>query len=456
MNEEKFGYFFRRLVVLALPMMLQSLLFSSAGFVDTLMISQLGTTEVAASGIGARFFWFSTLFIWGMGSGMSVLLAQYWGAKDPEGLKQNLAIGMVFATVSVALFFLVCTLTPGWVSGLMSTDPATQLLADQYLRLLGIAMLVSGVSICLDASLRAIGKPQLGLYTYIAELAVNVLLNYMLIFGNWGAPQLGLAGAGIATVTARVFRVLLVFMVIYKWMPVLRLSLSHLAAVRQRSLVSKYLDITLPIAINSLIWSVGIFSLQVIISRMGPTELAAMTIFAPLEAIGLAIVAGISGATATILGNSLGANKLELSRRYSRYAVICAGTIGVITASGFLLLESQILGLYTQLDDKVITLLASCFPLIALSIVLRAMNITMIVGILRSGGDTKFCMKLDVVCQWFWALPVTFFVGVVLQLPLPYVFLAMLSEELVKVLPAGWRVFGNRWANNLVGSPRVA
>lgn len=447
MPERSFSFFVKRVAVLGVPLALQSLLFSSAGFLDSLMVSQLGTQEVAASSIGARVFWFVGIFVWGMGTGMGVLLAQYWGAQDEVGLRRNFALGATFATFASTTLFALCWFFPSVIPALFKVEGETALLATDYLQIISVGILLAGPTISMDSALRSLGKTKVTLKLSVIEIGLNIGLSFVLIFGYFGAPALGLMGAGYGTVAARVIRVLSSLVVIHVSSKVLILSAADFKFTR--SILAKYLNITAPIIAGSLMWSGGIFTYQLIMGRMGETELATMAIISSLEAISLCIASGLSGATAIVIGNALGANKLAISERYARYALHISMTVGLVCALALLSLKGTILPLYSQVSADVLDLAALCFPVLAISTVVRNINITLIIGVLRAGGDAKFCMNMDVICQWIWAIPMTALAAIWFELPLYYVFLLMTSEEIVKLYPTIRRVFGRQWVNNL-------
>ncbi|MGF1705053.1 MATE family efflux transporter [Enterovibrio baiacu] len=447
MPEHTYGFFLRRVWLLGFPLALQSLLFSSGGFIDNLMVSQLGTQEVAASSIGARVFWFAGIFIWGMGTGMGVILAQYWGAKDDAGLRRNFALGATFSTAASTLIFLFCWLFPMAIPSLFKASGETAKLAADYLQIISVALLLAGPTISMDSALRSLGKTKVTLYMSIAEIGVNIGLSFVLIFGLLGLPEMGLLGAAIGTLSARTLRVVISLCALHFLTPVLILTPKDFAF--RASTVTRYLNITAPIIAGSLMWSGGIFTYQLIMGRMGETELATMAIISALEALSLCVASGLSSATAIVIGHALGANKLAISEKYARYALKTAVIVGIGCAMVILLVQNQVLSLYTQVSDDVLSLAALCFPVLALSALVRNINITLIVGVLRAGGDAKFCMNMDVVCQWLWAVPMTAMAAIWFDWPLHYVFLMMTSEEIVKLLPTIRRVFGTKWVNNL-------
>ncbi|WP_028025243.1 MATE family efflux transporter [Enterovibrio calviensis] len=447
MTEDTYSFFLRRVWLLGLPLVLQSLFFSSGGFIDNLMVSQLGTQEVAASSIGARVFWLAGIFIWGMGTGMGVILAQYWGAKDEVGLRRNFALGATFSTLASMLIFLFVWFFPTAIPSLFKATGETATLAADYLQIISVALLLAGPTISMDSALRSLGKTKVTLYMSIVEIGFNIGLSFVLIFGHLGFPEMGLIGAGIGTLSARILRVVISLITIYVSTPVLILTRKDFAF--RSSTLSRYLNITAPIIAGSLMWSGGIFTYQLIMGRMGETELATMAIISSLEALSLCIASGLSSATAIVIGNALGANKLAISEKYARYALKTAVIVGLVCAAIILSVQSHVLSLYSEVSDDVLSLAALCFPVLALSALVRNINITLIVGVLRAGGDAKFCMNMDVVCQWIWAVPMTALAAMWFELPLQYVFLMMTSEEIVKLYPAIKRVFGNKWVNNL-------
>lgn len=449
MEPPSYRYFVKNVLLLGIPIALQSLLMSSLGFVDSLMISQLGTEEVAAAGIGARIFWVSIVLVWGLGSGMGILLAQYWGANDEKGLKRYLALG-TGVTQGLAFFcFAVCVFTPTLLPSLFNPSETVLALASDYVQLLGIAVCLSGVGIAADTALRSIGQTRINLYVSILETALNITLNYILIFGHLGLPAMGLIGAGIGSVIARSIRLIVVLVIIYRYFPVLALRWKNVVEACERRMVSKFFTVTYPIMVGTVIWCAGLFTFNILLGRIGQTELATIAVITPLESIGLAFGHGLSTATGIMIGNSLGANQFKHSTQYSRWALKSSIVLGALLGGVLLVAQSAILSLYGALSDDVTQLMIMSLPIVALSIMLRTINITLIIGVLRSGGDSKFCMNMDFVCQWMWAVPVTAMGAIVFELPFTTVLLLMTSEEIIKVLPAAWRVYSDKWVNNL-------
>ncbi|RXJ73713.1 hypothetical protein CS022_08245 [Veronia nyctiphanis] len=200
---------------------------------------------------------------------------------------------------------------------------------------------------------------------------------------------------------------------------------------------------------GTVIWTVGLFVLNIIVGRLGEQELAATTVISSFESFSLATAAGISGAVAILVGNALGAGNFTLSKTYAGYATSVSLVTGFVIAAGIMVATPLIIPLYTELTPDVQALTRSCLPILAISMIFRTINVVLIVGILRAGGDNKYCMYLDFYCQWVWAIPATLIAALWLQWALPWVFLMIASEEIVKLIPTLLRIKSGKWINNL-------
>ncbi|RXJ73714.1 hypothetical protein CS022_08250 [Veronia nyctiphanis] len=246
MTEARFSHFLRQVFILGIPLILQQMLFSSLGIIDNIMVSQLGTAEVAASGVGLRVFIYSCIIIWGFGLGVGILVAQFWGAKDHEGIKRYLAVGQIIALALASVIFCIAFFFPNIFADLYGVKGETKALAETYVQYVAFAILLGAPVVTMDAGIRSIGKTRLSLYLAIAEVGMNILLNYMLIFGKFGAPELGVAGSAIGTSLARAIRFIATVAIVYKWYPELAFGFKHIAQAAEPKTLNKYLAVTVP------------------------------------------------------------------------------------------------------------------------------------------------------------------------------------------------------------------
>ncbi|MFD2177513.1 MATE family efflux transporter [Veronia pacifica] len=449
MAEKNFGFFIRRVLILGVPLILQQMLFSSLGIIDNIMVSQLGTSEVAAAGVGLRIFIYSMVIIWGFGLGVGILVAQFWGAKDRDGVKRYLAVGQLIALMLTSVIFVIAYFFPQAFTTLYNVTGDTKYVAETYIQYVSFAILLSAPVITLEAGIRSIGQTKLTLFLSLAEVALNILLNYMLIFGKLGAPEMGVAGSAIGTSLARAFRFIATLAIIYIWYPTLAFGPRHLKQALGVKVLRKYLSVTLPTMAGTVIWTVGLFVLNVIVGRMGEQQLAVSTVISSLESFALAAAGGTSGAVAILIGNALGAGHFSLSQAYARYAGWMALFTGLLVAAVIIASSPIIMPFYEQLTPEAQALTLACLPVLAFSMIFRVINVVLIVGVLRAGGDNTYCMYLDFFCQWVWAIPATLVAALWFQWALPWVFFMIASEEMVKLIPTLQRVRSGKWLNNL-------
>ena len=309
MFSKSYQQFIRSIFVLGIPIALQNLLFSSAGFVDTFIMSQLGTESVVASSIGARVFWFASTFVWGMGTGLGVLIAQFWGANDQQGLKQNYAIGHTFALIATLPIFVVCFAFSDIIPRWFNTSGVTAQLTADYLQLISFGILLSAPAIAMDAALRALGKTKITLYLTVLGMVLNVFFSVIFVFGYFGFPSMGLKGAALGTVISRLFAVIASYGYIRLFVSGLTLQTTDFRFGFAD--VSRYLSVTLPVILGSLIWSGGFLMYQILIGQMGEMELAVMAVIGAIFPIALSFASGLSGAVAIIVGHELGASDFQ-------------------------------------------------------------------------------------------------------------------------------------------------
>jgi len=441
---------FKSILYFALPFSLQGVLVTSLGFIDSLMISSLGDVAIAASGIGARWFWFASLFLLSISTGVSIFWAQFSGAGDIDKFRNSLAQGggaILFSTLVVGMCFIVF---PNVLSQVVASKGAATEYSIDYLVVLGSVVMVTGVGLTLDAALRCLGRPLIPMYTYMVEFALNVFLNYVLIFGAFGAPELGLLGAGIASLLARTIRILFLLLIIAMSEPRIRIDRTNLRSLSDKKSLIALWVVTWPVIAGSFVWSAGNFSFHAVFGHMGEHVLAAMSVITPIEWVALAAVAGIGQGTAVLIGNKLGADEFEEAIQVSRESLVLAVLFGVSVGVLLMISATYMDTVFINLSDPVINIIQEILPLVALSVVLRAVTSTQVGGILRSGGDTKYCLYLDTVAQWVIAVPVVAIGALYFELPLIVVYLLVQVEELFKIIPATLRIKQRKWLKNLV------
>ncbi len=259
--------FYSSMLKLAVPITIQQLISSSTNLLDVLMIGQLGETSIAALGLSNQIFFLLTLFLFGISSGSAIFTAQYWGKGDMVNMRKVMGIGLTLA-FSVALFYtLIALIIPETILGLYTNDQAVIEIGSQYLRIVGFGYIFTAVSLTYMFVLRSTQNVRLPMTITIIALSSNIFLNYCLIFGNFGFPELGVQGAAIGTLIARIFEFILMIYFSYRFKTAAAAKIQELRY--SFSFFKQVLKTSMPAAINEVIWSLGITTYYAVYARIG-------------------------------------------------------------------------------------------------------------------------------------------------------------------------------------------
>ncbi len=441
-------FYYTTLLRISLPIVAQNLITSSLNLIDVAMIGQLGETAIASVGLANQIFFLLMLMLFGTYSGVGVFTAQLWGKGDRQGIHKVLGIGLGIGLTGSFLFSLLALGAPRTALGLYTQDPAVIATGASYLRIVGWAYMIFAVTAAFSSILRNTGFVRVPMVVSITALSLKTLLNFGLIFGNFGLPKLGVEGAAIATLVARLLECVLMLSVSY-----LR-KLPPAAKLRElvgfdRAFLTHVLKTSLPVLVNETLWSFGITTYNMVYGHIGTDAVAAVNIVASIENLAFVIFMGVSEATGIMIGHRIGAGEEHRAFGYARQTLIMS-TIGAIMLGGTLILLSDFILSFYKLSDASLANAQNILRVIGSLLWIRVGNMTIIVGVLRAGGDTRFSMILDAGTVWFVGVPMAIIGGLVLHLPIYVVYLMVMCEEMVKWGIGIWRVASKRWINNLV------
>ncbi|KUI99383.1 Na+ driven multidrug efflux pump [Vibrio sp. MEBiC08052] len=444
------GNFVRQLIAIAIPIAVQNILFSSRGLVDVIMLGQLGEAEIAAVGVAARATFVSTIMLVGVTTGGALLTAQYWGAANKQGVRESTAltclVSMFFATITVLMFMFFSES----VMSLATDSPDVIRLGSEYLQITSVSMYAVAMVSSMAVGLRAMHKP--GISTFFSAIGIgsNVVLNWVLIFGHFGLPAMGIAGAAIATVLSGVIEIVTLYGYLYRKQHLLAFGWHDVVAAVNLRKVKRFLQLSLPTTFNFLIWSGGLFVYHAIMGLSGVQGLAALSVMTPVESISLSFMIGISSAAAVLVGNQLGAKEYEKTYDQAIALTILCVFASIVVAILLYLLQTPVLNAFSALTPETRALAEKFIAILSIGIVLRSFPMSAIVGVLRAGGDVKFCLYQDICAQWVIGIPVTAIVAVMFHAPPEWVYLAFLTEECVKWIGSIPRIRSKKWMRNLI------
>ncbi|MCL1796594.1 MAG: MATE family efflux transporter [Clostridia bacterium] len=419
--------FWKPAIRLGFPVALQNLLMSSAGMVDTLMIGMLGDVPVAAVGMASQWAWLMHIFFFGISSGGAVFIAQYWGAKDRDGILRTYGF-LLMGLVSLAFaMFLFSLLFPARVIGIFSNDADAIKTGVTYLRYACFSYLALALNQVFSTVLRSTEQVKLPLYSSIASVAVNLILNYGLIFGKLGLPAMGIAGAGLATaISAWIGTTTVLLLSICKR----NILISPLRKIFSFSkpFFAHYTRITLPAIVNEIFWAVGTMGYNIVFGRLGTLQFAAITIFRTVDGVFFSFYIGFCHACAVLVGREIGGGRIKEATLYADRFTVAMPLFSILIGSLAIASRSVFIPLF-NISPDVKQMAMTIILLSALNLPIRNISFITICGVFRPGGDTRIGMIYDLIAVWLIALPATAISGLVLKLDFTVVFAVMLIAE---------------------------
>lgn len=436
--------FLRRALAIALPIMAQELLTTSFSLIDTLMIGQLGPNALAAVGYGAAWNNLINVLIFGLTSGAAIFFAQYWGAGDKKGIHQAYGLALTAAfLVSLAALLVTC-LAPEWVLILFTDDAGAAAEATPYLRFVGLTYPAMALSMVAGTLLRSTERVFLPLIGSLAGVATNIFLNYSLIFGHFGFPRLGIAGAAIGSAVSGWVNLAVLLL--------LGGLLRTLALARPRDLFSfradfvrRYAKLSFPVLANEALWGLGTTVLNMIYGHIGTDEFAALTAFRTIDAFAVTAFIALSHAAAAMIGKQVGAGNAEAAYREARAFQCWLPVLGGVLGALIIAFRRPMTALYAQ-PPEVDALIVGLLTVVAATYLIRYFPFIQIMGIFRAGGDPKTGAILDFIGVWVVSIPLALVGGLWLHLPFLAVYGGtVLLDALVKVIPGTVYFLSRKW-----------
>ena len=446
--------FYKHLVLLALPMVLQNLITTSLGFVDTFMVGLLGNNELSAVTAANTPIFLIQVIVFGLMSGLSVLASQYWGKGDTEAINRCMGVVLYFGLAVSGLMALILFLRPAFVMGVVTDNALLIRIGAPYLRIVGVSYVFNAVSSVYVSMQRSTENPHLGMMVFGFSMLLNTFLNYCLIFGHFGLPALGVTGAAVATLLSRVaeFLIVAVYALRSTRVPLLPRALLHPG----RAVCRSVLHYSGPVMINETFWGLGTSVMTAIFGHMAISAdmLAAHAIIGNIDKFSTVACFGLAGATSVVVGKRIGegADREEVYSLGSCLLLLSFLLGLVIALSLAILLPTFFLPVLFPLFKLTpqATYIASCMCLAYLLLTpTRSFDITNITGLLRAGGDTRMAAVLDLVPLWCLAIPLTALGALVLDAPILLVCITTHCESLLKTPLGVLRLRSRKWINQV-------
>ena len=446
--------FYERLFRLTAPIALQNLITFSLGLIDTFMVSRLSNEAMAAVTTANVPVFLLISIVFGVQSGVGILISQYWGKKDMENISRAMGVAAYLGVGIAVVIGVVLYRWPVAIMDLLSNNHDLSVLGAPYLRLIGFSYVFNMLSSIYVSAQRSVENSAFGMKLFGMSTVINTGMNYLLIFGKCGFPMLGVEGAAIATLLSRVaeFVVCLFCALRSRTMPL------HLEAFFRPGweMLRRFVKYSSPVLCNELLWGLGNSMLTVILGyTVNSVEyLAANAVMGNLNRLFLVVCFGLGAATAVMVGKAIGEGQghrevLELSHTLLWVTILVGVVLAVFALALVPLLFQPVIFPLFKLYDETARIATALAVTGFASIPLHAYAITAVTGVLRSGGDVFCSAVLDIAPQWLAALPLTALFALVLGSSYWWVAAAIQAESLIKCPLCFLRIRRGKWIHDV-------
>lgn len=441
-------HFYRQLLTLAIPITLQNLIASSLGMIDTVMVGALGDSEIAAVGSANQYGLLVFLMYASIYSGAGIFISQFWGKKDADNIKKVAAIGLVLGTIAAIAFSIAGYIFARQIIQLFSPDPAVISDGAKFLKILSLSFPFASVSFGFSLYLRSIGKSVLPMVVSGCALGLNTLLNFMLIFGRLGFPAMGVRGAGIATLIARIAEMLVFIIIIYSSFDIFAIKVKIYRHIGYDLFIRVCKGIA-PVLMNEIFWGTGFMVYSAVYGRISTESLAAVQVTSTTVNLFQVAAFGMASAAAVMIGHKVGSGEEQKAREYAWRFVIIAVFTGIILGGLMAISAKGIVSMF-NVSDIVRNSAVMILYMTAIIFIIRLVNIITIVGLLRGGGDASFAFITEALTMWLVGVPMSLLGAFVLRLEVQWVVLMIMAEEITKLVIILIRLSSNKWIKNVI------
>ncbi len=440
--------FYKSFFILMVPMALKELIAAFINLLDTVMLGNFGKDVIAAVGIANQWYFLFTVLVFGMCGGAGVFAAQYWGARDLNKVRKVLGINLVLVTLLSAVFILVSVFVPEMVIKTFRKDPAVVEYGVKYLRLACFSYFFSGVTAAYDMSLCCSENANIPFISRFVGLIVNLVMNWVLIFGKLGFPALGVEGAAIATIIARMSELAIILGVIYGKKLVQAAKISELISI-PKGMLGGYFKAALPVTLNEGAWALGTVTYSWVFSQISTDAMVVITIVQNIERLLLVFFHGGGNAAGILIGKLVGGGNYKEAYTVSKKLCLVNTVFALCVSVLFVFARPLVLMPY-NITPEIYTDALNILFLTAIIMNVKALTFYFIVGVFRNGGDTKHAAIIDITSMWLVGVPLVLITGLFFKLPLEYIYIMMMGEEFIKLaLSIPWFV-SKKWIRNLV------
>lgn len=436
-----------RVIALVVPMALQNLINVGVNATDVIMLGRVGEKALSGCSLAGQVLFVLNLFLFGMTSGACVLTAQYWGKGDRDSIEKILGIVIRLAETAGIAFMLVTLFAPEPIMRIFTNDPEVVAEGCKYLRIVALTYPVTVYTMGYLNVMKSVEKVVISTIVYASSLALNFMINAVLIFGLFGAPKLGIVGAAVGTFCARMLELVIVLIYAKRCNRDVKVRLKYVLHM-DPVLFRDFMHYSGPVILNELFWGLGYSANAAIVGHLGSSAVAANSVAHVCRQLAQVVVFGLGNATAIMIGKVIGEGRTELAEEYGRRFVRLSLIGGVIGGALLLLIRPLVIsGL--AFEGQTAVYMNAFLGVMSYYVVAQALNTDLVVGVFRAGGDTRFGMILDIAFMWGGSILIGWLAAFVFKWPVVVVYVILLSDEIIKLPICLWRYKQKKWLRNV-------
>lgn len=436
--------FYKKVVVILIPIVFQSVINQGVNMMDTVMVGKLGEASISASSLANQFYNIFVFLCMGISAAGLVLSSQYYGAKDMKTVRRVFDLILQIVILGGAVFALVTVFFPTEIMYIFTKEEDVIELGAQYLRITALIYLPHGISLVLSNVLRSIGNAKLGLYVSIASFVVNIGANYVFIFGKLGMPAMGVMGAAVGTLIARTVEFIFCAVYLLKFEKVLQYRVRGILKLPGKELLHEFRRLGMPAIISDSLLALAASIISIILGHMGKEVVSAYAIVTVMDRMATVAIQGATSAAGVIIGQTVGEGDFKRAQKEGWTFLILSVFIGIFGGILVFVLGELSIGLY-EIAPSTVAITTEMMEASAIIVFFQAVQSALSKGILRGGGDTKFLMIADIIFQFVASIPLGALTGLVWGWPPAIVLIALRIDFIIKSFWLVFRLKSGKW-----------
>ena len=439
--------FYLKVLMIMLPVAAQQAINMGVNMMDTIMLGQMGEVQLSASSLANSFYNIFQIFCMGVIGGCSVVASHYYGAGEHRKVMEVFSLALRIISCLAIVFALITWFFPRQIMHMFTSEQSVVEAGVGYLRITAFIYLIHGTGFVTAQLMRTVGQPSIGLYVSLISFFVNIVANWVFIFGHLGMPRMEINGAALGTLIARSTEFLVTFGLVFrqKRFP---MKIRDFLIKPTREIVQRYVKVGMPALISDALLGFGNTALSMIIGRLGVAAVSANSICQVVDRLFTVIVAGIANASSIIVGHTIGSGKKEEAQAQGETFYLLSVLFGLISSVILFFVGPLTLKLY-KLEPETVVVAKHMMNAFAVIVFFQAIQTVMTKGVLRGGGDTRFLLVADILFLWVVSIPLGYITGIVMNYPAWLVQLCLRVDYLIKSLWCIGRLKGGEWIHDV-------